>query len=257
VPPAWMSQDKFWLNARMDCVPECFRPADVPESIREDLPRLFASYRSDTCLGTGSRNSRRLRDQLLIPALLDSLPHLQAPQHLVLAERQVQTHTEALGQQFLNQLALLHVIPLEELKIFNRNQQDVVDLVQGGWQPTIQHTFQVLPRRMHMHRVAQERLLGVTFINCPSRRVVHCVIPVVPANVDESPSAKRGGYALVTKKFIKVRCLAINIPREILIDCREFETGHKVFLKDVQLGQGRSAVGASLDECLLVMETSG
>lgn len=258
VHPERMSRSpQFWLDVNMSRVPEVFVPAEVPLSVREELPRLFASFRSTTGLGIGSRNSRKLRSKYLIPAHLYSLPQMQQPLQLVLAERQVQTHTTALGTLFLNQLSLLHIIPPEELEIFNRNQQDVRDLLEKEWQPTVLHTFQVLPRRLHVHRVEGERLLGVTFMNCPSTRVVHCEVPVVAVNDDESPCAKRGGYALITKKKVKIRSLAINIPHSIDVDCSSFETGHKVFLRDVDLGQGRHIVGTSEDECILVMETSG
>jgi hypothetical protein len=117
------------------------------------------------------------------------------------------------------------------------------------------HTFQVLPRRMHVHKIETERVLGVTFMNCPSTRIVNCQVPVVAVNDEESPCAKKGGYALVTKKRVKVRSLAINIPDIIEVDCSEFEGGHKVRLGDVDLGQGRHCVGDSQDECILVMQT--
>lgn len=258
VPPERMSRSpQFWLDVKMSRVPESFVPAEVPDSVREDLPRLFASFRSTVGTGIGSRSSRKLRAKYLIPAHLYSLPHMQQPLQLVLAERQAQTHTTALGMLFLNQLSLLHIIPPEELAILNRNEQDVRELLANEWQPTVLHTFQVLPRRMHLHKVNGESLLGVTFMNCPSTRIVHCEVPVVVVNDDESPCGKRGGYALVTKKKVKIRSLAINIPRAIEVDCSSFETGHKVFLRDVDVGQGRRVVGTSEDECLVVMEIGG
>ena len=186
-PQRMSSKPQFWLDVNMSGVPESFVPAEVPASVRQDLPRLFASFRSTTGMGLGSRSSRKLRAKYLIPAHLYSLPQMQQPLQLVLAERQVQTHTTALGMLFLNQLSLLHIIPPEELAIFNRNEQDVRELLEKEWQPTVLHTFQVLPRRMHLHKVEGERLLGVTFMNCPSTRVVNCEVPVVVVNDDESP----------------------------------------------------------------------
>lgn len=258
IPPGRMSEgSQFWLNVNMSRVPESFIPEEVPLSVRDDLPRLFASFRSTTGLGIGSRNSRKLRLKHLTPAHLYSLPHMQEGLQLVLAEKQLHSHTDALGVLFLNQLTLLHIIPPEELDIFNRNEFDVRELLEKDWRPTIMHTFQVLPRRMHVHKVETSRVLGVTFMNCPSTRIVHCDVPVVPVNEEESPSAKKGGYALVTKKKVKIRSLAINIPDSIEVDCSSFETGHKVFLRDVDLGQGRHLVGTSEEECIIVMETSG
>lgn len=256
IPPAVpVDNPKFWLDINLDRVPDRFKPGQLRQNI-ESLPYIFASFRQDLGLRPGSRYSRRLRSHGFIPGLLDSLPVKQAPIQLVHAKGQIESLVRAIGTNILCQLSILHIVDPAELAKLNRHEYNVREMLLQGWQPKIYHSFQVLPRRLHHNHVV-DTVLGVTFMNCPSHRIVECLVPVLPMNADESPSAKRGGYPLITRRFLKVRSLAINIPQSIDIDCSTLETGQKVLLRDVALGQGQHIVGTAPEACLVVMETSG
>lgn len=246
---------QFWLDVDHAKVPHRFKPGKLQSNV-ERLPFIFASIRQDLGLMPGSRYSRKLRSHGFIPGLLESLPMQQPPAHLVHAKGQMESMVRALGANMPCQLSILHIIPPEDLAKLNMHEHDVREMLSEGWHPPIYHSFQVLPRRVHYNHVA-DALLGLTFMNCPSHRIVECLVPVVPVNADESPSSKRGGYPLVTKRFLKVRSLAINIPQSVEVDCRTFETGHKVFLRDISLDKGQHVVASGPDTCLVVMETSG
>lgn len=256
IPPTVPAQNpQFWLDLDLNQVPERFKPGQLQPNV-QSLPYIFASFRQDLGLRPGSRYSRKLRGHGFVPGLLESLPLRQPPVHLVHSKGQMESLIRSIGTNLSCQLSILHIIAPEELAKLNMHEQDVREMLSQGWQPLIYHSFQVLPRRIHHNHVV-DALLGVTLMNCPSHRIVECLVPVVPVNADESPSAKRGGYPLITKKFLKVRSLAINVPQKIEVDCSAFETGHKVFLHDVALSQGQHVVGTSPGACLIVMEISG
>lgn len=256
IPPSVTAQHpQFWLEFNNDKVPDRFQPGELHRNV-ERLPFIFSSFRKDLGLRPGSRYSRKLRSYGFIPGLLDSLPMKQPPVHLVHAKGQMESMIRTLGTNVSCQLSILHIIAPDELAKLNMHEHDVREMLSKGWQPSIHQSFQVLPRRVHFNHVP-DALLGMTFMNCPSHRIVECLVPVVPVNADESPSAKRGGYPLITKRFLKVRSIAINIPQSIKVDCSTFETGHKVFLRDVALGQGQHVVANGPETCLIVMETSG
>jgi hypothetical protein len=247
------SGPNFWLQRDQSFVPLQYRHEEFP-SHYQDLPVIFASFREETNVPLGSRAARRLRALNWTPGLLDSLPRKQAPLHLVMPTAQIHAVHRACGQSFQNRMCLLNIIPLEELSILNEHKDDVQNMVEKGWNPTVWHSFQVLPRRVHFNILA-ELLLSVTFMNCSSTRIVNSMVPIMPVNEDESPSAKRGGYAIVTKKMVKVRSLATNIPLTIEVDCSALDTGDKLHLRDLELCEGQYFVKEDPGTCILKMET--
>lgn len=103
----------------------------------------------------------------------------------------------------------------------------------------------------------RNELQALTFLNSPSTRIVESRVPVIAENDDESPCAKKGGFALVTRKAVQVRSLAINVPLYIGIDCETFDTHEKVFARDVEMPRGQVMVQPADDTCLLRMEPGG
>lgn len=233
-------------------VPELYRHATYPAHYKS-LPVLYAADRAETGVPLGTWGSRKLRKQGLLPGILDSLPHRQAPRHLVYAYGPMSAAYESRGASFENQLCLLQLIGLDELQLLNQPRDVVLSMVSSGWKPTPAATFQVLPRRVQMH-VTAASLLTATLMHCPSDRIVESRVPLTSVNVDESPAGRRGGYALVTRPAVPVRSLATNIPLVLPIDCSELEAGDKVFVRDLRLDDGQHIVGLRPDLCILKME---
>jgi hypothetical protein len=113
--------------------------------------------------------------------------------------------------------------------------------------------LQVLPRRLS-YKLEYDRIDALTLYHCPSRRIVESSVPIMAVNDDESPCGKRGGFALVTTKFVKVRSLATNIPLSIEIDCKDFDSSSRVFVRDLVMPKGQVLVKPAPDVCLLRME---
>ena len=248
------SDEAFWLSVDQSRVPVEYQHRTFPDHYRS-LPVLYAAFRVETGMPLeGTWASRKLRKIGLTPALLDSLPLGQAPHKLVMASQQIQTALQQHGASLPNMLCLLHIIDLEELGMFNMQEHDARALAtERGMTPRPLHTFQVLPRRLSVNRVTGA-MFGVTLMNTPSTRIVRSEVPVVVINQEDSPSVKRGGFALITKKMIPVRSLATNIPRLIVIDCATFETGHRVFVRDLRLVEGQVITGIDEDTCVLKMD---
>ena len=247
----------FWLDFDQERLPPEYQHSTSADHSPQSLPTLYAAFREQTGLpATGTWAARKLRGLGLTPALLDSLPHGQAPRQLVLAAGQASTAFARFGASLENQLFLLHLVQPSDLALFNQPAEDTMSHAQAHGLPQPQHTFQVLPRRLSVNPV-RGNLLAVSLLNCPSTRIVESKVPVLPVNVDESPCARRGGFALVTQKLLRVRSAATNIPLEMPIDCSEFEPGAKVFARDIAVGKGRQLVGVDGGACILKMEFGG
>ena len=144
VPKAAMSSGRsFWLDVDQTKVPAEYRFDSLP-SHNEELPVLFAAFRHTLAVPEqGTWASRQLRASGLMPALLDSLPHKQAPKRLVVPVAQITTAFQRWGAAFTNALFLLQIVPMDDLAAFNMPAADYAALEQRGWQPTPLHTFQV------------------------------------------------------------------------------------------------------------------
>ena len=113
-----------------------------------------------------------------------------------------------------------------------------------------------MPRRLS-YNVASDELQALTFLNSPSTRIVESRVPVIAVNDDDSPCVKKGGFALVTRKAVRVRSLAINVPLCMEIDCERFEMHDKVFARDIEMPRGQVMVQPPGDTCLLSMNPGG
>lgn len=251
--PIVASQKPFWRKCKQVHTPEPFQHSVFPEHY-DHLPVLYAAFRKSQLNGRdGTWSSRKLRRMGLTPGILDSLPISQPPIQLVFPTAQINTAFKQFGASFSNRLSMLQIVDVEELEVFNKPAADSQAAVERHGRPHPLHTFQVLPRRISCNPVTGN-LLGITMMNCPSRRIVTNNVPVVPKNADESPCAKRGGFPLVTSKVLRVRSLATNIPLQLEIDCATLEIGDCVFVRDLTLPQGQLIVGPSQSTCLIKMD---
>lgn len=140
---AMSSGRSFWLDVDQKIVPEQYRYDSLPSHVKE-LPILFAAFRKTLAVPEqGTWASKQLRGSGFVPALLDSLPHKQAPQRLVVPVAQITTAFEQFGATFTNALFLLQIVPMDDLAAFNMPAEDYAAIVAKGWKPTPLHTFQV------------------------------------------------------------------------------------------------------------------
>ena len=232
-------------------VHEKFAHTEFPEHYRQ-IPVLYASYRSETLLPSGTWASRKLRVAGYVTGALESLPCDQPNRMLVYPDNEITTIFKQYGASFLNQICCLRIIPLHELRLLMQTNTARNELFEKGWSPTPLDILQVLPRRLQLSPVHRD-LINLTVMHSPNDRIVHCQVPVTPINADESPCVKRGGSPMITTHFVTVRSAASNIPLVAEIDCASLESGDIVRTRDLQLAEGQHIIGIPEGAALMKM----
>lgn len=252
VLPSAVRVPAFWKTVSQADVPDKFKHTAYPEHY-DSLPVIHASERSGTSFPLGSWGSRKLRRDGYVTGVLDSLPHFQEMKPLIYPVAEMNTLRQLFRGAFQSKMAILHIISLDDMKHLFKSGDEKRALYSAGWRPSPLQTYQVIPRRVHVHPTTDE-ILNVTVMNCPSDRVIKCTVPIELINEDLSECVRKGGQALITKQTVTMEALATNIPLFVPVDCTGMESGAKASISDLPLAEGQYIVGAKPDMCVVVME---
>ncbi|KAK9830048.1 hypothetical protein WJX72_009413 [[Myrmecia] bisecta] len=97
--------------------------------------------------------------------------------------------------------------------------------------------FRCLLRQVHINSVT-DRVENVTLMHCPAERLVRMEVPVMVVGDDVSPGVKRGGFANLTRRFIKMLCPGDSIPPVMEVDVSNLDIGDRVMLSDLTFPPG-------------------
>ncbi len=108
-----------------------------------------------------------------------------------------------------------------------------------------------LIREVQRHPISRE-IRHVDFYQVVKGHKIRVEVPVLVLNAEKAPGVKEGAVLTTLMHTIMVEVEPSNIPDEIIIDAAEFEVGKEVFVKDLNLPEGVSAVAAEDALVLLV-----
>ncbi len=108
-----------------------------------------------------------------------------------------------------------------------------------------------LIREVQRHPISRE-IRHVDFYQVVKGHKIRVEVPVLVLNADKAPGVKEGAVLTTLMHTIMVEVEPSNIPDEIIIDAAEFEVGKEVFVKDLNLPEGVSAVATEDALVLLV-----
>ena len=122
-------------------------------------------------------------------------------------------------------LKKLHLQDLIKTKTF---MSKVVDLEIDG------NTEKVLPKEVAYDSVSDEPL-HIDFMRIVKGASLILEIPVQFINSEKSPGLKKGGVLNIVRRKVKLKCLAENIPNEIVIDLDNTEINTSFKISSVKL----------------------
>jgi large subunit ribosomal protein L25 len=98
-------------------------------------------------------------------------------------------------------------------------------------------SYNVLIKDMQRH-VYKNKVMHLDLQALSSEDVVLAEIPLEFINTDKAVGVKKGGALSITMKTIRVRCLSINIPANIVVDVAALDLEQVLHLSDIILPAG-------------------
>mmetsp|Transcript_37757 Transcript_37757/g.97991 ORF Transcript_37757/g.97991 Transcript_37757/m.97991 type:complete len:259 (-) Transcript_37757:70-846(-) len=190
--------------------------ADPTDHAAEDAFPTIAGLWRDT---SGSRQSRALRREGLLPGALQGLPG-NTTKNIVLSDSLVSGKIKKMGPLTFSSRAWT-------LELYDD---------EGDTQP--QH-FHVVPRLVHA-TAATGKVENVTFLAVEKGGPVKVDVMVEILGDDVSPGVKLGGFPFVLMRTLPLVCPSDRIPKTIQVDVSHLGTEGRVLLEEVQLPDGCS-----------------
>ena len=118
----------------------------------------------------------------------------------------------------------------------------------------------VLPREVKYHIINDEPT-HVDFLRVLPGVNIKIEVPVNFINHEKSPGLKRGGVLNIVRRKVELKCLAENIPGELVVDLENVDIGESFKISSIQLPdrvtptiQGRDFVIATLAAPTVIKE---
>ena len=118
----------------------------------------------------------------------------------------------------------------------------------------------VLPREIKYNTISDEPI-HIDFLRIVKGASVILEIPVKFINHEKSPGLKRGGVLNIVRRKVELKCLAENIPSELVVDLENVDIGESFKISSIQLPdrvtptiQGRDFVIATLAAPTVIKE---
>ncbi len=92
----------------------------------------------------------------------------------------------------------------------------------------------VIPRDVSFH-VISEKPSHIDFMRIVKGSKIILEIPVVFKNNNESPGLKKGGVLNIVRRKVQLKCLAENIPENLVVDLAGLDIGASVKISSVKL----------------------
>jgi large subunit ribosomal protein L25 len=97
--------------------------------------------------------------------------------------------------------------------------------------------YKVLIKNLQRH-VYKNKVMHLELQALSSEDVVLAEIPLEFINADKAVGVKKGGALSLSMKVIRVRCLSVNIPSQIIVDLAELDIEQILHLSDLTLPAG-------------------
>ena len=118
----------------------------------------------------------------------------------------------------------------------------------------------VLPREIKYNTLSDEPI-HIDFLRIVKGASVILEIPVKFINHEKSPGLKRGGVLNIVRRKVELKCLAENIPGELVVDLENVDIGESFKISSIELPdrvtptiQGRDFVIATLAAPTVIKE---
>ena len=118
----------------------------------------------------------------------------------------------------------------------------------------------VLPREIKYNTISDEPI-HIDFLRIVKGASVILEIPVKFINHEKSPGLKRGGVLNIVRRKVELKCLAENIPGELVVDLENVDIGESFKISSIKLPdrvtptiQGRDFVIATLAAPTVIKE---
>ena len=118
----------------------------------------------------------------------------------------------------------------------------------------------VLPREIKYNTISDEPI-HIDFLRIVKGASVILEIPVKFINHEKSPGLKRGGVLNIVRRKVELKCLAENIPSELVVDLENVDIGESFKISSIKLPdrvtptiQGRDFVIATLAAPTVIKE---
>ena len=118
----------------------------------------------------------------------------------------------------------------------------------------------VLPREIKYNTLSDEPI-HIDFLRIVKGASIILEIPVKFINHEKSPGLKRGGVLNIVRRKVELKCLAENIPSELVVDLENVDIGESFKISSVKLPdrvtptiQGRDFVIATLAAPTVIKE---
>ena len=118
----------------------------------------------------------------------------------------------------------------------------------------------VLPREIKYNTLSDEPI-HIDFLRIVKGASVILEIPVKFINHEKSPGLKRGGVLNIVRRKVELKCLAENIPSELVVDLENVDIGESFKISSIKLPdrvtptiQGRDFVIATLAAPTVIKE---
>ena len=118
----------------------------------------------------------------------------------------------------------------------------------------------VLPREIKYNTLSDEPI-HIDFLRIVKGASVILEIPVKFINHEKSPGLKRGGVLNIVRRKVELKCLAENIPGELVVDLENVDIGQSFKISSIKLPdrvtptiQGRDFVIATLAAPTVIKE---
>ena len=118
----------------------------------------------------------------------------------------------------------------------------------------------VLPREIKYNTLSDEPI-HIDFLRIVKGASIILEIPVKFINHEKSPGLKRGGVLNIVRRKVELKCLAENIPGELVVDLENVDIGESFKISSVKLPdrvtptiQGRDFVIATLAAPTVIKE---
>ena len=118
----------------------------------------------------------------------------------------------------------------------------------------------VLPREIKYNTISDEPI-HIDFLRIVKGASVILEIPVKFINHEKSPGLKRGGVLNIVRRKVELKCLAENIPGELVVDLENVDIGESFKISSIELPdrvtptiQGRDFVIATLAAPTVIKE---
>ena len=118
----------------------------------------------------------------------------------------------------------------------------------------------VLPKEIKYNTISDEPI-HIDFLRIVKGASVILEIPVKFINHEKSPGLKRGGVLNIVRRKVELKCLAENIPGELVVDLENVDIGESFKISSIELPdrvtptiQGRDFVIATLAAPTVIKE---